>query len=231
MLRAKDKLEEAAYFLDQLRQTNGQQPAFRFLASAAITAARSIGLVLQADLRSGYVGQFDAWWEERRKQVPVSRLGFDFVREARNIILKEGNRILRPVMRAEVPDGLYRAIEVVVDPVNPKFMSDIRVYMRGEDEELGTVYLPEGMSIEDVTPEVLSALVAPQMDALHDALGAAITRGLHFELTGYEILGDDEPLTFDEVVAELGIHLDAMREVVDEAEKRFPVKPRYPARR
>ena len=45
MLRAIDRLEEAEFFLEKLRETEGRGREFRYYLSALVSATRSIGWV------------------------------------------------------------------------------------------------------------------------------------------------------------------------------------------
>ncbi len=102
MIRAVDKLGEAEYFLQCLKDTKGEAPGFRYCFAAFVTAANSISFVLAKDLRRHYGERFDYWWEKRRAEVPQEPFPFAAIRKVRNTLLKEGNLWPEIIMEFEV---------------------------------------------------------------------------------------------------------------------------------
>ena len=98
--RSRRKVAEAAFFLDRIRETNGRQPEFGYFLSAFLSAARSIGWVLQSDLRGRCRERFDRWWAEKKASLPTATVPFSVIVELRNQALKAGE--LPPGMRVLV---------------------------------------------------------------------------------------------------------------------------------
>lgn len=93
MLRAKDKLNEAEFFLSKIVETDGKPPEFQYYLSACVTACRSVPLILQKDLRAKFGTRFEDWWDQQKTTMPTETLSFEVIRDLRNIFLKEGNRL------------------------------------------------------------------------------------------------------------------------------------------
>lgn len=90
MLKAMHKLKEAEFFLEKLEETEGKGKEFLYYLSACVTAARSISLVLQKDLRSDYGKKFDDWFDEKKKPPPTLPIPFKVINDLRNMSVKEG---------------------------------------------------------------------------------------------------------------------------------------------
>jgi hypothetical protein len=115
MLRAKDKLEEAEFFLEKLKETSGKGREFRYYLSACVSASRSITWVLQKDLRSEYGSKFDDWWNEKKDAVPTSSISFEVIRDLRNVLQKQGNVVPAIFNLKDKNEGLEDT-EVRFDP-------------------------------------------------------------------------------------------------------------------
>jgi hypothetical protein len=63
-----DKLLEAKYFLQQMKQNRDKRNEFRWNLSAFLTAARSITLMMQAEY-SNKVEGFDEWYNRKQKEM------------------------------------------------------------------------------------------------------------------------------------------------------------------
>jgi hypothetical protein len=102
MPRAADKLAEAEFFLKAMEETRGEQPAFRYYASATITAARSIGLVFASRFKIRVRILFHEWWDGLERGFPplLASSGLPGTSS-----LRTSNRILRLVLRAEYVEG------------------------------------------------------------------------------------------------------------------------------
>src|ERR1700730_2213013 len=103
----KDKLEEARFFLGQLRQHKAREARpnkpppehFRYYLNAFLNAARSVRWVLQGEEREKY----DAWkgsWEGQRTEAENALL--KLMTQMRNTSVKEGH-IETTVRSEEVP--------------------------------------------------------------------------------------------------------------------------------
>ncbi len=115
MYRAADKQNESAFFLERLVDALlDEDPSWRYYFNATVTAARSITLVLQKDLRPLYGETFDLWWAEKRKTL-VNEAEFRLVRDLRNILEKEGARY--PILAGEVSlsDSVFRRVRFELD--------------------------------------------------------------------------------------------------------------------
>ncbi len=82
-----DKVAEADYFLDRMKETSAEIEEMRFLFSAFVSAARSVTFSLQA-VMSGYP-DFDSWYQPRQERLKESRLARFFV-DLRNHLQKVG---------------------------------------------------------------------------------------------------------------------------------------------
>lgn len=83
-----NKVGEADYFLDQLKQKAGVANEFGYIFSAFVSAVRSITFSLQA-VMSHYPG-FDMWYKPRQDKLKKSKMGRYFVK-LRNHIQKVGD--------------------------------------------------------------------------------------------------------------------------------------------
>lgn len=108
--RSRRKLAEAAFFLDQLRRSEGRHPGFGYYLSAFLSALRSVGLVLQADLRGRFGAAFDGWWETAKASLPTMRVPFSVIVELRNQALKRGELLPQMIVTVRVD---HQAVEEV----------------------------------------------------------------------------------------------------------------------
>ena len=79
--RTRRKVAEAAFFLDRIRETNGRHPEFGYFLSAFLSAVRSVGWVLQSDLRGQHRERFDKWWEDKKASLPTATVPFSVIVE------------------------------------------------------------------------------------------------------------------------------------------------------
>lgn len=91
-MHAADKLQEARFFLGELRKRPNNRPEFRFYMSAFLSAARSVTFALQKDYRSRCGDLFDRWYTEKKGAINAHPMG-PVVNRARSIFQKEGNKL------------------------------------------------------------------------------------------------------------------------------------------
>lgn len=84
-LPAREKLNEARYFLGQMQDTK-MEPEFQYNLSAFLSAARSVTIYLQKQCAGE--PEFDEWYSEKQEEMRDSPL-FEAMKEARNHALKE----------------------------------------------------------------------------------------------------------------------------------------------
>lgn len=82
---AREKLREARYFLDRMRETK-TEPEFKYNLSAFLSAARSVTFYLQKEYRGD--AEFEEWYSGVRDLMKESPL-FTAIVEARNHVQKE----------------------------------------------------------------------------------------------------------------------------------------------
>src|SRR5687768_12174024 len=103
--RSRRKVAEASFFLDRMDRTAGRHPEFGYFLSAFLSAVRSTGYVLQADLRGRLGAKFDRWWEHKKTSLPKTRVPFSVINELRNQALKEGELLsgVKLIVRLDHP--------------------------------------------------------------------------------------------------------------------------------
>lgn len=102
-----DKLREAEFFLEHLRQSSCHSFDAKFFFSAFVQAARSVTLAMQASL-DGVAG-FDAWYEGIRARLKTDPLAPYFV-EIRNGVVHTGINPLNAVTAEHLREHLVRQL-------------------------------------------------------------------------------------------------------------------------
>ncbi|MBU4252018.1 MAG: hypothetical protein KKC39_04275 [Candidatus Omnitrophica bacterium] len=67
MTNSRDKLNEAKYFLEEMRRTSSDPDKFRYELTALLAASRSITLIMQKEF-SGKTG-FDDWYIHKQSEI------------------------------------------------------------------------------------------------------------------------------------------------------------------
>lgn len=210
MLRATDRLKEAEFFLEKLKKTHGKGDEFRYYLSALVSAARSITLVLQKDLRSRHASEFDDWWNEKRQTIPTSPISFETIRNFRNTLQKEGYRV-PAVIELINNDAIFENATVLLDTITSDLTLKITI-PKGRRPISTTKFLP-GESVDEAVDrgirEILPILISDLMDQPE------------MELLGFSLTEDSSPLSFDSLIDGFSGYLSAVRDVVQEAGHKF----------
>src|SRR5438093_1558527 len=103
-----DKLREAEFFLDQLRNTSRLSFEADCFFSAFVSATRSVTFAMQASLKG--VPGFKDWYDSAQKQLKTDPLA-PFIVEIRNEVVHSGanplNRVSLDHLREDLARQLY----------------------------------------------------------------------------------------------------------------------------
>jgi len=202
MLRARDRLKEAEFFLQRLDGAAGTEPDSRYFFAALVSATRSVTLVLQSYLRPRFEDRFDAWWTVAASQIRPSPLDFATLRDTRNVLQKQGNRLPLVTVVETYDTGPVVWLSATFDP------------SRGV----------EGLEQAEVAPRAAAAS-APST-VFSEALAAAIA-GTSSPATSsrtYTLPKAMDSVSFDTLVASFRAHLRDLDALLAEAEQRFPIE-------
>jgi hypothetical protein len=211
------KLDEASFFLDRMRDSTGQYPEFGFYLSAFLSALRSVGFVLQSDLRGRFGEAFDRWWEAAKGSLPTPRVPFSVITELRNQALKKGELLpgMRVVLRIDHP-----IVEQVEYTLN---LSDGAVVIAQERYEFRQ---RAGPSVQMPNPEderERSAALLQAIPALQEVFRSLNEDEPTFEVASlqYQFEHGSDAVSFEELIAGFLDHVTAMRAIVHEADLTF----------
>ena len=87
LLRAKEKLEAARYFLEQMTKSLQDRKRFIYNLDAFLSISRSVTFVLQSEFSSNY--KFQEWYTVKQEKMRNDSL-MTFFKDMRNITVKEG---------------------------------------------------------------------------------------------------------------------------------------------
>ncbi len=214
MLRAKDKLEEAEFFLEKLKETSGKGKEFSYYLSACASAMRSITLVLQTDLRSEHGSRFDDWWNEKKQTVPNSPISFEEIVNIRNVFQKKGS-FLPADFSLEINGQALGNTQIRLDPTTKEFSITYKV----PRNKIPSISRREGESddefINRMIEEALKKAIPSMLDDFSDYEEGELV------LLGYSIIDGSPPLPFDSIVTGFSKYLFSIRGIVEEAEREF----------
>ena len=211
-MRAKDRLEEAEFFLKKLEETEGKGTEFRYYLSACVSALRSITLVLQKDLRSKYGPKFDDWWNKKKDTVPTSPISFEVIRVLRNALQKQGNivpAIFKPKFEGQVLEDAEVRFELDTKTLSVKYMVP--------RDKLPTISRREGESDTEFESRLVTESIRQTIPAMIDDLRDY----KELELLGYLLSEDSPPLPFDSIMSGFSTYLAAIRTIIEEAKHEF----------
>jgi hypothetical protein len=219
MARARDKLQEAEFFLEKARQSKEPGPEFRYYFNASVSAFRAISFVLQKDFRSIHGSEFEEWWTRTKAQPPLSTLDFKALVHVRNVSQKEGSQLPLVILSGRPGEHLKELvenIEIVQDPSAPGDRSSIKSIKISLAREHPLLSIT---TENDVPEEEVARLMEERMIEILQQ----ITRSLDvtLELSGLRLEQDGPTLTREQVLALLDDQAKAWREVLDEAEQQF----------
>lgn len=86
MTNTRDKLLEARYFLERMKELQSERVSFRYNLSAFLSAARSVTFVMQKEFKK--VPKFDEWYKNKEEEMKRDKT-MKFLLEQRNIAVKE----------------------------------------------------------------------------------------------------------------------------------------------
>jgi len=219
---SRDKISEARFFVERLRQSGPFETAFRYYASAAFSAARSVSLVLQSELRSIHQEAFDLWWDSEKLVLSAQTHAFEMVREARNTTQKEGNLALTPVMTRHYDAGPISCIRFgrSIIPRTPT-AGDIDFDVRPGWEEALNPLTEESLAgwSKEAVDRVIQLKVAFFKD-FGDKIKILVEEDPDDQLT-FEVHPGADRLPKVEVIAVLVAYLDCLDQTLDRADERF----------
>jgi hypothetical protein len=214
MLRSEDRLGEAEFFLDKLRQTKGNGREFRYYLSALASAARSISLVLQSDLRSKQKYKFDEWWSKKKTEIPPQPFRFELIRDLRNKLQKQGSKV--PVVMKTEDSRSGITIESVVDVFDANAWSLLSITLRD---------MPPLYRELTETDDEFEAKFWKQVEEFAFPQVVGIAKRLHEldrpQTTGF-VFPDGETYDFEAIVFGFRDYLRSMRKLIEEANDVFP---------
>jgi len=216
--RSQRKLDEAAFFLTQLREGEGKEPEFGYYLSAFLSALRSVGLVLQSDLRGRFGERFDIWWQTARAALPKPRIPFRLVVELRNQALKEGELLPGLVVVAKLKHHAIDTVSYTIDLSHGRIIVVNEQYTFRADWD-HIIEVPADARSDVLKQKVWDEFI-PAFAALHRALNET---GPDFAIASLDYLLDPAgpAVPFDEVIAGFAEHVDAMREMLCRASQVF----------
>jgi hypothetical protein len=214
--RSRRKVAEATFFLRRMSETKGRHPEFGHYLSAFLSALRSVGFVIQADLRGRFGSRFDDWWERAKQSLPAPRVPFAVIVELRNQALKAGELLpgLKVVVRLEHP-----AVEEVVLTVDLRGGQIVTTRQEYKFRQGGapTVQLADPNDSKALLDQLVPAL-KPIFDSLNTQEPAFEVSGL-----GYELHRTVPAITFNEMIDGFEEHVNAMDVVVAQADRLFTI--------
>jgi hypothetical protein len=219
MARARDKLQEAEFFLEKARQAQETGPEFRYYFNASASAFRAVSFVLQKDFRSIHESEFEEWWTRTKAQPPLSTLDFKALVRVRNVSHKEGSQFPLVILSGrpgEQLKELVENIEIVQDPSASGDRSSIKsitISLASADPRLSIT------TENDVPEEEADRLMEERMVEILQE----ITRSsdLTLEPAGFRLEEGGPTLSREQVLAMLGDQAKAWHQVLDEAERQF----------
>ncbi len=218
---ARDKLAEARFFLGRLKRSKERQPALRFYASAAVSAARSVTFVLQTELRERRGVQFENWWKEIKSTLSEQLSAFELVRDSRNMAHKQGNHLFRPVLKRTFPDGPVSELRIRLSPISNGSLADVSFEVRPEREHGLIPLTDEALAGKD--RDEIDAIMQNKLEIMMD-LGRKLEDSDTMLKTNpplYEPVEGYEDLPFGEIVSRLDGYLRGLDSVLDAADATF----------
>ena len=221
--RSHRKVTEAAFFLDRLSETKGRHPEFGYYLSAFLSALRSVGFVLQTDLRRRFGLRFNDWWERAKASLQMRRIPFPIIVELRNQALKTGELLpgLRVVARIDHP-----SVEEVT------FTLDLRhgqIRTAQEDVHVSKQWCADGATGTH-NPDGSDKLIEQLIPALRDVFRSLNEDEPLFEVSSleYQVDRSGPAVSFTEMVEGFAEHVAAMQRLVAEADALFRINDPKP---
>lgn len=113
-IAAREKYDEARYFLGKMRESRGKRE-FGFNLNAFLAAARSTTLLLQKQFRNNEV--FEDWYTRKQSEMESDEI-FQFIKENRDYVLHEGIVKGTHTVRIKNPGDRGIPTEVMIDGVS-----------------------------------------------------------------------------------------------------------------
>jgi hypothetical protein len=219
MARARDKLQEAEFFLDKAHQTRVVGSEFRYYFNASVSAFRAISLVLQKDYRGIYGEQFDDWWARTWAQPPLSALDFKTLTNVRNVSQKEGSRFPLVILSGQPGKQLkelVEKVEIVEDQstsTRKAGMQSIKVTFKASHPLLSIT------TGNEVPGEEADRLMEQRFVEILQQITCDLD--LTIEASGLRLEEDGPTFAPKQLLAMLDDHAKAWRQVLDDAEQQF----------
>jgi hypothetical protein len=233
--QARHRIEEARFFLAELRATGREDRRFPFHLHALVSATRSVSLVLQKDLRGEFGSAFDAWWSNEVSQLTSATLPFEALRELRNMLEKEGSRFPIAHYRTELAYGPIEAINYLwsghESPPSP-FLEHIAaavlvqhgllltsVVYRESDPRVAQLRLVPPQPDGRLDPRAMVELFAINSDVAKQLQTSAITpRFVGFQLQP----GEGPNFSAEQLFSAFEEYLDLLAACVSRSDMQFP---------
>lgn len=217
LVRSRRKLDEAVFFLARIGESQGRHPEFGYYFSAFLSALRSVGFVLQKDLRGRFGVDFDDWWDRAKAALPRPRVPFSVLVELRNQALKEGELLPGMTLVARLKHPTVEEVTFTLDFKGGRIVVDGEGYKFRRDA---------GPSLQLANPdnseEVLQAFreIVPALRELFRSLDRDEPP---FEISSVEYLLEPRgvAVSFGDLIAGLSEHVEAMMRLVAEADSMF----------
>ncbi len=210
--RARDKLEEAQFFLEKIREVNPKSQDFRFYLSALANASRSVTWVLKAELKGAHGEAFEEWWSEQWEKLDDAGLPLKTLAWLRNTFAKEGNILPMRLLTQEFDEGPLERVEIQYENLGP-----------GSDslEIKAEVRLPDGGALHGGGLEEADRIAR---DGAVAAVRALIELGpsLELQFEGFVIGEDLPPMAPDDLIASFEKYLKELEKLLNEATAMFP---------
>lgn len=174
---------------------------------------------MQAEYRGKHGDAFDSWWQSQRATLPSGGVSFKAMVAVRNVAQKEGNRFPQRVVESTWDRGLVsRVILHTLEFEEPQRPILISVDFRPDDPRT-QLDLPDEASDEVTRDALAKHLRTYTLQAHVEEVGGAtsvVNKGVILEKDGELI-----PVT--ELPDRFAVYLAWIRNLVVEAEERFPL--------
>lgn len=105
MTNARDKLNEAKYFLDEMERVSSEPDKFRYELTAFLAACRSITQIMKKEF-SGH-SAFDAWYAQKQKEMENNSI-LKYLHRQRSITYHERPVLSYPIrLTDQISDGTH----------------------------------------------------------------------------------------------------------------------------
>ena len=218
-MRVNDKIEEARFFLEEIKKNKKSIPKLRYYINSFIVSWRSVTFVLQKQYKAIYGKAFEEWYEKKAKMLralPQAKALLNM----RNVIQKEGNRL--PIYQIEWDDP-ENQLDSIIASYDPSIKEITRIEMNiNKDNPNAVSRFPKPIPInkvenhkEEIDNAFLSSAsrIIPKVAINFEKF----TRG-----GTYLVVDDDGTvLGLEEFINMLETHLTELSSIANEANNAF----------